>query len=237
MAPSSDHVTGKEFKLSFNHEEIGILNQPHEFFFEESTGKLRLEDGLHCDYKSRLVRAKMAEICLSLAPLVESLDFNSPKCEELQKEAIRQVRSCLNMVTFQGGVDRRRVARSDSAGRLAVNGQGHCHGVSSVMAAFLLPLAPVLGIDLKYRGCFTFDDLSSGPVASETERHQCLEVTLRPSGTSLVVDLWMEEKYTDPGWLLRDIQTAYSQFMYSNGALIIHTRPVQLANTDFSSRD
>ena len=162
--------------LSVSREELCLLNHPHNFYFEQATGKLRLEDGLHCDYKSKLVKGKLAEICLNLAPLVEKLDFcEKETCEELQKEAIRKIRGCLNMVTFQKGVDRKRIARTDNAGKLAVNGQGHCHGVSSTMAAFLLPLAPLLGIDLKYRGCFTFHDGQSGP-NNAVERHQCLEV-------------------------------------------------------------
>ena len=43
------------------------------------------------------------------------------------------------------------------------------------MAAFLLPLAPLLGVDLKYRGVYTF--ASPGQmIISDVERHQCLEV-------------------------------------------------------------
>ena len=45
------------------------------------------------------------------------------------------------------------------------------------MAAFLLPVAPLLGIDLKYRGCFTFDSGKSVENNS-VERHQCLEVRI-----------------------------------------------------------
>merc|ERR1712038_884721 len=102
-------------------EEIALLNQPHNFYFEESTGKLRLEDGLHCDYKSRLVKGKLVEICLSLVPLVEKLDFKeNGRCEELQRKAIHTIRSCLNMVTFQNGVDRARISRTDNAGKLAM---------------------------------------------------------------------------------------------------------------------
>ena len=219
--------------VEVSHEEIALLNQPHNFYFEESTGKLRLEDGLHCDYKAKLAKGKLVEICLSLAPLVEKLDFTEKgRCEELQKEMIRTVRSCLNMVTFQRGVDRTRISRTDNAGKLAVNGQGHCHGVSSTMAAFLLPFTTVLGIDLKYRGCYTFHDGLSGP-NNAVERHQCLEVSLRPSGKSFLVDLWMAEKFNKQEWLALDIQTAYSEHMYPNGALILNTTAKRIQSTDF----
>ena len=225
---------GYESKLVVPHDVIAGLNQPHVFFVEELTGKLRLEDGIHCNYEARLVKAKLAEICLCLAPLVEKLDFGSDGCEELQKKAIRQIRSCLNIVTFQSGVDRSRVARSDCAGKLAVKGQGHCHGVSSTMAAFLLPLAPILGLDVKYRGCYTFNNEASGP-NNRVERHQCLEVSLRPSGTSVLVDLWLAERYSNPHWLCMDINTAYGRFMYPNGNLILKTQPTKVVKTDFSN--
>ena len=145
---------------------------------------------------------------------------------------IRTVRNCLNMVTFQRGVDRARISRTDNAGKLAVNGQGHCHGVSSIMAAFLLPFTTVLGIDLKYRGCYTFHDGLSGP-NNAVERHQCLEVSFRPSGKSFLVDLWMAEKFNKQEWLALDIQTAYSEHMYPNGALILNTTAKRIQSTDF----
>ena len=138
------------------------------------------------------------------------------------------------MVTFQKGVDRKRVARTDNAGKLAVIGQGHCHGVSSTMAAFLLPLSPLLGIDLKYRGCYTFHDEGPSVPSYAVERHQCLEVSLRPSGKSFLVDLWMAERFDDPQWLALDIQTGYSKHMYPNGALILNTTAKDVEDTDFS---
>ena len=113
---------GKEVWLEVKKEDIVRLNSPH-VFHREPNGKYSLEDGLHCDYKNKIVKAKLVEICLCLSPLVAKLDFLSPDCEEMQRDAIRIIRSRLNIVTFQGGVDRSRLARSDCAGRLAVNGQ------------------------------------------------------------------------------------------------------------------
>ena len=50
-----------------------------------------------------------------------------------------------------------RVGRTDNVAKMAINGQGQCHGLSSTMSAFLYPFIDLLGIDLKYRGGFSFD--------------------------------------------------------------------------------
>ena len=50
----------------------------------------------------------------------------------------------------QDGVDRRRESRSNSVARLITYGQGHCHGLTSCMAAVLHAFSPVLGIDVAY---------------------------------------------------------------------------------------
>ena len=219
-----------EPEVVLTHKEVAILNQPHEFSFLHPSGKLRLEDGTQCDYSSPLVKAKMAEISLSLASLVDRLDFASPECAALQREAIALVRGRINMTTFLSGVDRSRVSRSECVGRLAVRGQGTCAALATTLAALLLPLAPALGIDLRYRSCELFHSEAGG---REGERHRCLEVTLRPSGESLVVDPWMVERYTNPSWLTMDIHTAYGRFMSTSGELVMKTKPRKVVQTDF----
>ena len=103
------------------------------------------------------------------------------------------------------------------------------------MAAFLLPYAPVLGIDLKYRGCYTFENGTSAENANNSvERHQCLEVTMRPSCKTFIVDLWNAEKFDNSSWLMMDMDTAYNRFMYPNGALILKTKPWSETKHDFS---
>ena len=102
------------------------------------------------------------------------------------------------------------------------------------MAAFLLPFSKILGIDLKYRGCYTFQN-GREEANNSVERHQCLEVTLRPSGRTFIVDLWNVEKYENAAWLMMDMETAYNRFMYPNGALILKTRPLPPSNFDFSN--
>ena len=199
---------GKEIFIEVNKKDIVRLNNPQEFYWDNSD-KMCLEDGIRCDYRNKLVKAKLVEICFNLSAFVTELDFSSD-CQEQQQEAVRMVRSCLNLTTFQRGVDRSRLARTDCVGKLAVNGQGHCHGVSSTMAAFLLPLCPLLGLDLKYRSCYTFQP-GMATVNNTVDRHHCLELSLRPSGRSGVCDLWMEEKHNNPDWLFMDIKIAYNR--------------------------
>lgn len=203
----------------------------HQIFRYDNSNRLLLEDGLKCDYSNRTIKAKIMEICFKLTALVEKMDFDDPGIEDLQKESISIVRDCLDIITFQSGLDRSRTSRTDCIGRLAVHGQGHCHGVSSTFTGFFLPLAPLLGFDLKYRGCFTFDN-GVKTANNSVERHQCVEVTARPSCTSYVVDLWKAEEFKNKNWLNMDINIAYNRFMYPNGALLLNTRPQELTSTD-----
>ena len=53
----------KEIECSL--EELGSLNGPHSYGFDEM-GRLYFEDGLRCDYKNNLVKAKLMEIALRL---------------------------------------------------------------------------------------------------------------------------------------------------------------------------
>ena len=103
------------------------------------------------------------------------------------------------------------------------------------MAAFLLPFTKLLGVDLKYRGCYTFE---GGKVEANNavERHQCLEVTLRPACRSFIVDLWNAEKFDNSCWLIMDMETAYNRFMYPNGALILKTKPQSASKNDFDEK-
>ena len=114
---------GREVKVEVSRRDIIILNNPHIFHVEPTTGKFAFEDGIHCDYEKKIVKAKTIEIGFQLSKLISKLDFLSDNCLDIQKEAIVKVRSCLNLITFQCGVDRSRVSRSDCAARLAIYGQ------------------------------------------------------------------------------------------------------------------
>lgn len=104
----------------------------------------------------------MEELSFTQAPeedeeMKEAIELRDQ--DELQLKAIKIVRRSLNLIIFgDKGVDRSRVGRTDNVALMALNGQGQCHGVSSTMSAFLYPFTELLGIDLKYRGGFSFTD-------------------------------------------------------------------------------
>ena len=62
---------------------------------------------------------------------------------------------CLNFITFEyeGGrkVDQDRF-KTGNVSKLALYGQGNCHGCTSLIMCFLYPFRNILGIDIKYRG-------------------------------------------------------------------------------------
>ncbi len=97
-------------------------------------------------------------------------------------------------MTFNEG-DQKKVQsdrfKVEEIGKLAMYGQGNCHGVSSTMAGFLWPFCELLGIELKYRGGFSYSE-GEESVSKQVQRHQWLELTLRPSMRSFVCDLWYE---------------------------------------------
>ena len=113
---------GRELSFDVNRKDIILLNNPHRFHVEP-TGKYAFEDGVHCSYENKTVKAKLIEIGFLLSELVSKMNFLEPDCWKLQSEAVVLIRSCLNILTFQAGVDRSRVSRTDNVGRLAVNGQ------------------------------------------------------------------------------------------------------------------
>ena len=100
-------------------------------------------------------------------------------------------------------------------------------------------LVQVLGIDLKYRGGFTFDHGNHEQVSNSVERHQWLELTFRPSMETCVCDLWIEDASSASGerharLLSCPISEAYQSYMYPNGALLLGTKIKDLSDTDVS---
>lgn len=215
------------------------LNQSH-VLAVDSRGAVQLEDGLRMDYSSPLARAKMCEVALALSPIVRDLDFGNGDCETLQLQAIEVVRSCLDIITFQRGLDRGRFsAMCDDAAKFMCRGQGHCHTVTSVMAAALYPFTAVLGLDLKFRGGFSWNavnasDKASGEVCvvDQPERHQWLEVTLRPSMRSFVVDLWVADR-SGAEALRWPVDDCYVRRMYPHGRFSIGQRAALATAADF----
>jgi len=126
----------------------------------------------------------------------------TPKLRALRLRCIVAIRACLDLDTFQRrkgsgssksgaaaadneprsvrGRDRRRYCKDD-AGQFMCFGEGHCHTVSSVMAAALLPFTEVLSVDLRYR-------------EDQGGHHQWLEFTLLGPANpeTFVCDLYRE---------------------------------------------
>eukprot|EP00397_Hematodinium_sp_SG-2012_P060096 GEMP01077835.1.p1 GENE.GEMP01077835.1~~GEMP01077835.1.p1 ORF type:complete len:113 (+),score=17.76 GEMP01077835.1:184-522(+) len=106
------------------------------------------------------------------------------------------------------------------------------------MAAFLLPFSRALGLDVRYTGGFHFNRQKETDISNEIERHQWLELTLRPSNEVFVTDLTVAKNHKDP-WILMPVRDAYSQSgtsaldgLYANGKLIIGTHILPVENSD-----
>lgn len=186
--------------------EVVTLNHPH-IFPVDILGHLSLEDGLKCDYQSADVKIKLLQIALELAPFIPKLDFKDPNVFEVQSQCIHKIRKCLDVIIFNSGEKKDVKAdrfKTGSAGKLALYGQGNCHGVSSTMASFLYPFRHMLGVDLKYRG-----GTSSGTASNIVEEHQWLEITFRPSMRTYVCDIWYEGIKNDPAYVCMPIKQAY----------------------------
>jgi hypothetical protein len=220
-------------------QDIFNLNQP-QFFAKDVVGNTIFEDGLICDYSSVSMKLKMLEIAFKLSPLVKKLDFSQPEeCKKIQLECVRVIRTSLDLITFNKGevktvhADR---AKTGSVGKLALYGQGNCHGVSSTMAAFLKAFGPILGIDLRYRGGWSFG--GGGEISNQVERHQWLEFTLRPSMEIYACDLWymgVNEAYCGDEsikYVTYPVDLAYTELMYPNGRLIVGTKIERTQQTD-----
>uniref|UniRef100_A0A0G4G145 Kinesin motor domain-containing protein n=1 Tax=Chromera velia CCMP2878 TaxID=1169474 RepID=A0A0G4G145_9ALVE len=244
-----ERAGGGTVKIGVPRKDLLELNSPHKL--PPMPGKppgstLQLEDGIRIDFSSGAARAKMCEIAMALGPLVENLDFSEgEKTVEIQLECVRTIRKCLELTTFQqddGGRSRdtTRYCKDDAA-LFASYGQGHCHTVSSVTCSFLLPWSRLLGIDVKYRGGWTFYGDGGSPVEDVPERHQWIEFTLRPSNQSFVCDLYADDSprcLRDGKMLTMPMSEAYAQEMYPNGKLLVlsganvtvDTSPEVLAN-------
>ena len=78
------------------------------------------------------------------------------------------------------------------------------------MAAFLIPFSSLLGIDVRYRGGYSFGNNSQHEVRNDIEMHQWLEVTFRPSMETTICDLWYEGVNDDMQFLHLPMDIAYS---------------------------
>ena len=215
--------TGGIHTMIVSRKEIEEWNQRHQFPRGVGT-KVLFEDGLWVDYHRPLTKAKLWEIGCLLAPLAKAIDFTRlDDCVELQKQVVETVYRAIDMNTFQrdendeltaDGEHARAQSRycGDNIARFACGGQGHCHTVTSTLAAMLLPWCDLFGIDLKYRGGCTIHN--DGALCDSTESHQWLECTFRPTMESVVLDCYKEDRRRDGQYINLPISRAYKTALY-----------------------
>ena len=211
------------------------MNQPHVFALDVK-GDIVLEDALVFAVKGNSEKAKLMEMALKLAPVVERLDFTAPGCFEVQLEAIRVVRNCLDFIANNVGEEK--IMHADRAttghvGPLSLRGQGSCHGCASVMGSYLYHFAPLLGLDVKYRSGYSHHGRAGDSAHPTMDKHQTLEVTCRPSMKSVIVDLWYEGVFQDASWICMDAQACYQQHFYPNCFLKLGCKSQKTTESDF----
>ena len=208
--------------------EVFMLNNG-QTFNKRGQNSIELEDGIVANYETTLVKAKLFQIAIELESVVAAMDFCSGDIEDWQKLAVKTVRRQLNLISFAKGVDKGRVGRTDCVGKLAVNGQAQCHGLTSTLIAYLLPFAEMLGLEVKYRGGFSFlTQLKGGEqeirVSNSVEKHQWAEVNCRPRMSTFLVDVWYQDALASDDFLAVDVAEAMQTVSYPHPKLLLKSR-------------
>lgn len=198
-----------ETALSLPRDSLESANYPHKFR-RDIVGNYVFEDGLTADFDSADMEAKLFQVLLALRPHVKDLDFTRSDCLRTQIKCVEAIRKCLDFTTFnketgngvEKVVDKERY-KTGKVAKLALFGQGNCHGCSSLMACFLLPFQDLLGIDVKYRGGCHYSPGQA--VNNDVEQHQWLELTYRPSMHTTICDLWLAGVHGDSSYLSMDV--------------------------------
>jgi len=192
------NVSNEWKRVEVPKEAVYELNNAHVYFGDDVSSRgVLFEDALKNDYTSLLCRLQSLEICFALEEIVKEMDFKSKNVLNLQIECIKRLRQVLNITPIQSGLVRTRNSRSRDASKLVCYGQGHCHGVTSCMAAYFSVFAPLLGIDQRYRSGYVFYEderqgdlvLESSCVKNNYDRHHWNEFTCFPSARSFTCDL------------------------------------------------
>ena len=142
------------------------------------------------------------------------------------------------MIGFCNQLDRKRFGRTDDIGKLAFFGQVHCHGYSSTISAYLLPFLNILGIDLLYRGGTSYGknglENINEVVSNKVELHQWVQVTLRPSMKSFLVDGWYEDCNKSEEYIGMDIVKAYHVLLNPHAKLLLNNKIKFVSDSDFA---
>lgn len=95
----------------------------------------------------------MVECIEAIAPVIDNMDFsqNTKELLDQQKLCTERIYRLIDLKHLvHEGIDNTRYTGTD-AGRLAYYGQGNCHHLASVLAAFLLPFGNILGWEVIFR--------------------------------------------------------------------------------------
>lgn len=181
-------------------EHIYLLNEPTNFKIE--TEGYLFEDKIHCKYSDVITKAKLMEVCRKIEN--EILFFDMKKNESVneftnfQKKCIDIIWESINLTHFDHvGLHPSRYSKP-SVGRLAHFGQGNCHTLASVLAAFLLPFGKLFGWEVTFKAGFFYkpngrDANGFNGIPRSISDHTWLEVTLLPSLERLVCDPSFDE--------------------------------------------
>ena len=223
-------VVSRQDLCEYNHPQI---------FPKGNNGKLLFEDGLWCSYARSFAKLKTWELAWKLKRIAKTVDFENcdkTKIQNLQEKVIEIIFDNVDITTFQRNANdeltkdgehtraRNRYC-GDDIGKFACGGQGHCHTVSSTMAAMLLPWCEIFGIDLKYR-------------ETVSKSHQWLEVTYRPSNKTVIVDLMKEDTHRTGRYINQDINEAdYTPSLRLNKFSEKQVRIQEIKETDFEEEE
>jgi predicted esterase len=218
-------VDGRNYELEFPKSDIHLYNSG-QIFYKDNLDRIELEDGIKANYNNPLVKAKLLEISINLAPIVEKMDFGLPDdVVKYQKEAVITLRQSLDLISFYKGVVRTRHGRTDCIGKLGIFGQAQCHGLSSTMSGYLLPFINILGFELLYRGGFSFvNEIGYITVSNTIEKHQWLQINFIPSMKSYAIDVWYQEQFDDEKYLMVDLETSIMKVAYPHPKLLLKNK-------------
>ncbi|KNC47848.1 uncharacterized protein AMSG_04078 [Thecamonas trahens ATCC 50062] len=161
------------------------------YLSRQPNGTLVFEDLITADYSVPAMRAIMLRAALQLESVAIQIEVSCDGDEAINDAARAAVPfvvwSTVDMSRLQDGVDRRRNT-SHRVEQLVTGGQGHCHGLSSAMAALLLPFCDLLGMRVAYCRGYTLRS-DDDAVRNDVDRHQWLQISMLPSGRSYTCDV------------------------------------------------
>ncbi|MFZ9887579.1 MAG: hypothetical protein ACO3JL_08755 [Myxococcota bacterium] len=211
-------VDGRSEPLRVPKEEVFALNQPHDTEALKTGEHAYQLIGGGTDYDDPLLKAKVAEAALKIAPLVRELDFHAAiaaggaarrqrkHLTELQRRAVIDIHDVMDMKYPSEDFAEPGRRRGGGAGQQAMRGLGICFDQAGVMLAMLMPFQKSLGVDAQFMMGGVYRNVTErGQDAFRKSGHGWLQLTYRPS---------MELRIIDRTWLQADqpADKAYSRY-------------------------